>query len=235
MKHYSTLYASRKLNVWLDISTYCNATCPRCHRTNANGLSKVNWLPLIQWSLKEFKKAFPEETMKHIKDFQFCGTWGDPIMNKDVLEICEYIINNSKCWVFINTNGSFRDEFWWNHLGYIIKGRGRVVFDIDGTTQEMHSHYRQKTDLNKILKNMKAYSLYGKVGIFTVVYKHNENHLNEINEMAKAAAPILEHLCVPSDRAHHIEKFKFIKNGQTNYLEHSLKYGKSKQGTSFKL
>ena len=53
--------------------------------------------------------------------------------------------------------------------------------------------------------------------------------------MAKAAAPILEHLCVPSDRAHHIEKFKFIKNGQTNYLEHSLKYGKSKQGTSFKL
>ena len=102
MKHYSTLYASRKLNVWLDISTYCNAACPQCHRTNANGLSKVNWLPLIQWSLKEFKKAFPEETMKHIKDFQFCGTWGDPIMNKDVLEICEYIINNSKCWVFIN-------------------------------------------------------------------------------------------------------------------------------------
>ena len=57
MKHYSTLYASRKLNVWLDISTYCNAACPQCHRTNANGLSKVNWLPLIQWSLKEFKKT----------------------------------------------------------------------------------------------------------------------------------------------------------------------------------
>ena len=82
-------------------------------------------------------------------------------MNKDILEICEYIIEIQECWIFINTNGSFRDEFWWTHLGYIIRDRGRVVFDVDGTTQEMHSHYRQKTDLDKILKNMKAYSEFG--------------------------------------------------------------------------
>ena len=235
MKTYSNLYKDKKLNAWLDISTYCNAACPQCHRTNPDGLAKVGWLPLIQWSLSDFKKAFPLKTLERIGNFNFCGTWGDPIMNKDILEICKYIIENSRCWIFINTNGSFRDDFWWTHLGYTIEGRGRVVFDIDGTNQQMHSYYRQKTDLSKILKNMKAYSQFGSVAIFTVVYKHNEDHLEAINKMVKDICTIKEHLCVPSDRAHHIERFKFRKNKQNHYLEHSPKYGMSKQGTAFNL
>ena len=235
MKSYNKLYQDKKLNAWLDISTYCNAACPQCHRTNPKTLNKIDWLPLIQWSLKEFKTAFPLKTMNHINEFKFCGTWGDPCMNKDIFEICEYIIDDSDCWIEINTNGSMRDIFWWTHLGYIIKDRGRVVFDIDGTTQEMHSHYRQKTDLNTILKNMKAYSQYGFIDVFTIVYKHNEDYLKDISKMVNDIVPVNNHQFVPSDRAHHIEKFKFYKDGKLKILEHSPKYGKSEQRTSFKL
>ena len=39
------------------------------------------------------------------------------MMCKDIFEICEYIINESKTKIVINTNGSIRDEFWWTHLG----------------------------------------------------------------------------------------------------------------------
>ena len=212
--------------MWLDITTYCYAACHQCHRTNPNGLGKVDWLPLTQWSLEDFKKAFSPHNMLHIKNFNFCGTWGDPIMAKDILKICEYIIENSKCWIFINTNGSFRDEFWWTHLGYIIRDRGRVVFDVDGTTQEMHSHYRQKTDLDKILKNMKAYSEFGFANAFTIIYKHNEDYLEDISKMLNDVCPIDNHQFVPSDRAHHIDKFIFFnKAGEQKYLEHSPKYG----------
>jgi len=235
VKQYSHLYQLKKINAWLDITTYCNAACPQCHRTNPNGLGKVDWLPLIQWSLEDFKKAFPIKTLNHIKNFNFCGTWGDPIMNKDIFEIIQYVIRNSNCYIFINTNGSFRDEFWWTHLGYIIRDRGRVVFDVDGTTQEMHSHYRQKTDLDKILKNMKAYSQYGFINIFTVIYKHNENYLKDIKKMVNDIAPIDEHFFVPSDRAHHKERFKFIKNGKEEFLDHSPMYGKSEQRTIWAL
>ena len=234
MKSYSNLYKNKKLKAWLDISTYCNAACPQCHRTNPKTLNKVDWLPLIQWSLKEFKTAFPKKTLNHIKEFNFCGTWGDPCMNKDIFEICEYIINNSKCWIEINTNGSLRDEFWWTNLSYIIKDRGIVVFDIDGTTQEMHSHYRQKTDLNIILKNMKAYSLYGKLSVFTVVFKHNEDYLKDINEMVKEIG-IIDHIFVPTDRVHHVDKFKFYKDGKLQFLEHSPKYGLNPQRYNFKI
>jgi len=235
MKTYSDVYKQRKLNVWLDISTYCNAACPQCHRTNPETLNKVDWLPLVQWSLEQFKMAFPVKTLKHIKNVQICGTWGDPGMNKDLLEICKYIIDNSNAFIFINTNGSMRDEFWWTHLGYIIKDRGRTIFCVDGIDQEMHSHYRQKTDLDTVLENMKGYGKWGRVGVFTVIYKHNEDYLKQINEMVKDVVVVEEHLCVPSDRAHHIDVFKFYKDGELNTLEHSPKYGKNKQGAAFTL
>jgi MoaA/NifB/PqqE/SkfB family radical SAM enzyme len=152
-------------------------------------------------------------------------------MNKDIFKMCEYIVDNSDCYIIINTNGSIREEFWWTHLGYIIKDRGRVVFDIDGTTQEMHSHYRQKTDLKLILDNMKAYCQYSTAEVFTVIYKHNEDYLKEIHSMVNNLIGDHQHLFVPSDRAHHIEKFKFLKDGKEKFLEHSPKYGRSAQRT----
>ena len=231
MKTYKEIYQRRKLNAWLDITTFCNAACPQCHRTNPETLNKIDWLPLIQWSFEDFKKAFPIKTLDNINTFNFCGSLGDPIMNKDIFKMCEYIIDNSNCFIFINTNGSIRDEFWWTHLGYIIKDRGRVVFDIDGTTQEMHSHYRQKTDLKLILDNMKAYCQYSTAEVFTVIYKHNEDYLKEIHSMVNNLIGDHQHLFVPSDRAHHIEKFKFLKDGKEKFLEHSPKYGRSAQRT----
>ena len=91
MDEYKNILDKHELTIWLDLSTYCNAGCPQCHRTNANGLDKVYWLPLVQWSLAEFQKAFPVSSMANIKKFDMCGTWGDPMMNKDIYEIAKYI------------------------------------------------------------------------------------------------------------------------------------------------
>ena len=235
MKTYTELYNNKKINAWLDITTNCNAACPQCHRTDPKTLKKVGWLPLIQWSLEQFKTAFPPKTLERINTINFCGSLGDPIMCKDIFEICEYIIDESKCYIIINTNGSIRDEYWWTHLGYIIKDRGQMVFDIDGSTQEMHEFYRQKTNLDTIIENMKAYSLYGDSGAFTVVFKHNENYLKDIHKMVNDVIGDHYHLFVPSDRAHHVDKFEFIKNGEVQFLEHSPKYGLSAQRTHLEI
>ena len=111
---FRSLYDDGKLRLWLDISTHCNAKCPQCHRTNADGLAKVDWLPLISWSIEQFKAAFPPSTFEHIEEVQLCGTWGDPMMNKDVDQIVYYILESSNnLHVIINTNGSIRNEEWW--------------------------------------------------------------------------------------------------------------------------
>ena len=178
--------AHKNSKIWLDLCTYCNAGCPQCHRTNPNGLKKQPWLPLIQWSLETFKKSFPVETLKFIYEFQICGTWGDPIMNKDIYKICEYVIKNSECLLTLNTNGSLRDEFWWYSLGHLCKTRVEVYFDIDGTTQEMHSLYRQNTNLQKILDNMKALSVFSKPTTFIILFKHNKNFVEDIKDLARS-------------------------------------------------
>mgnify|MGYP001597462403 CR=1 FL=1 len=66
-------YKNNKLVAWIDITTHCNAGCPQCHRTNPNSLKKVDWLPLVQWSLKDFIKTFTPADMMKIKKFELCG------------------------------------------------------------------------------------------------------------------------------------------------------------------
>ena len=234
---YDTLYKEKKLKAWIDLSTYCNAACPQCHRTNPRTSSKVDWLPLIQWSIEEFKTAFSPKTMGHISGFQLCGSLGDPMMNKDIFKICKYIINNSDAFIEINTNGSMRDPFWWTHLGYIIKDRGRIYFCVDGIDQEMHEIYRQKTNLESVLDNMTGYSKYGDSAGFTIVFKHNEDHLKTIYKMiADRIGDDHYHIFVPTDRSYHIDKFEFIDTlGNSKYLEHSPKYGKGLNRTYFEI
>ena len=222
IENYNTQYNKKTLGMWLDLSTYCNAKCPQCHRTNADGLEKADWLPLIQWSFDEFKNMFPEKTLQHINHFDICGTWGDPIMNKDIFKIVKYIMDNSRARVLINTNGSFRNPDWWWELGLLGKAEKRitVMWAIEGITQEQQCFYRQDTNLNLILENMETFSLAGGLSqVFTVVFKHNEKDLYNIAEMVKGRGAE-DIFFVQSNRFYENNKFKFIdKTGMEKALE----------------
>ena len=221
------MWDTDNLKVTLDLCTFCNAGCPQCHRTNSkNNLQKKEWLPLVQWSLNDFKKAFSPEDVKKVKDFKFVGSWGDSIMMKDIFEIVEYILNSSKfVTVQIETNGSIRDEEWWWNFGIMGGRRLNVRFDVDGINQEMHSKYRRFTDLNKVLNNMKTFaSTYANAKTQTVVFKHNQDYLDEIKELCIKNGSKF-HTNVISDRFDRSEidengNYPFInENGEKEVLE----------------
>lgn len=193
-------WSDEGINVFLDISTYCNAGCPQCHRTDPKGLGKVDWLPLVQWSIDDFKKAFPLDVLNKISNYNFCGTWGDPIMVKDIIEIVEYIIENSTSYITINTNGSLRSEdFWWD-LGVAGGKRLQLIFDVDGIDQEMHSYYRRFTDLDTVLNNMNTISKTNcRVKAQTVLFKHNQDYKDQITELVRNNGAT-SHTFVMSDR-----------------------------------
>lgn len=220
IENYNKHYDDGKIKLFMDISTYCNAGCPQCHRTNPDGLDKADWLPLIQWSIEDFKKAFPTKTMAQIDEFQFCGTWGDPMMNKDIYKICEYIIKESKSDILINTNGSIRNSDWWWDFGIMGGQRLKVVWALEGITQDMHSHYRQNTDLEVILDNMDVFTQAGGYSeIFTVVFKHNEDYLFEIAQMARERGCVSAFF-VQSNRFNRKNIFAFKDQaGRQKYLE----------------
>jgi MoaA/NifB/PqqE/SkfB family radical SAM enzyme len=174
-----------KIKLTMDVSTYCNAGCPQCHRTDPNGLQKADWVPLIQWSINQFKKAIKPEDFKYIQQVCFVGTWGDCMMNKDIFEIIEYCIDN-QCNVTVETNGSIRDEEWWWELGIMGGKLLQVRFDVDGINQEMHAKYRRFTSLQKVLNNMYTFSqTQARAASQTVVFKHNQDYLKEILQLCK--------------------------------------------------
>ena len=204
------MYKDKDLKAWIDLSTYCNARCPQCHRNDINGLGKADWLPLVQWDVEQFKNAYTPETMKLISKFEICGTWGDPMMCKDIYEICEYIINNSNSWIQINTNGGMRDELFWFKLGGMGKNRMQVIFAVEGINQKMHSKYRRNVDFNKLAENVTAYTDGGgNAFAHILVFKHNENYLQQIIDMCMNEWGICDYLCQASNRFFTGNEFEF--------------------------
>lgn len=216
-----------KLKVTFDITTHCNAGCPQCDRTNPDGLGKAEWLPLVQWSIKDFKKAISPEDFKYIELCSFVGSWGDPIMNKDIFEIIEYCISNGAN-VNVETNGSIRSEEWWWNLGIMGGEKLQVRFDIDGIDQEMHVKYRRFTNIQKVLDNMYTFSqTKAKAASQTVVFKHNQDYLNKIEELCREYGSKF-HTKVISDRFYNNRSvngvFTFTnENGETETLEEADK------------
>ena len=192
---------NENLKLFLDISTYCNAGCPQCHRTDVYGLGKAKDLPLVQWSLEEFKTAFPEEECINVSYWDICGTWGDPLMNKDILKIVNYITENSNGLIGINTNGSMRDEDFFWELGMLGGKQLQVVFAVDGIDQEMHQHYRRKTELSKVLKHMNVLGreTLSEAKSQTILFKHNDNYKTEIMNLCYKFGSV-DHSFVISDR-----------------------------------
>jgi len=177
-----------KLTLDMELSTFCNARCPQCSRTDEfNNLNKKEWLPLQQVSISKFKRWFSKKDIPHIRNFHFSGTYGDPGMCKDLYEIVSYIIDNSRTTtISINTNGSMRStDFWWD-IGAKGQKRLKIIFDVDGIDQEMHEFYRRGTKLSKVLDNMRAVlETPARVSVLTILFKHNQEYLEQIQDMCR--------------------------------------------------
>ncbi len=218
--NYKELYDRKLVKLWLDISTYCNAGCPQCHRTNANGLGKIEWLPLVQWSFEQFKSAFPIRVLQKFKEIHICGTWGDPIMNKDIFEIVSYILQNTNgMHILINTNGSIRDEEWWWKFGVLVRNRTTVYWAVEGINPKQHEKYRKFTDLQKILNNMDSFSAAGGISeVFTVIFEHNEKDMYNIAELSKKHGA-RQIMFIRSNRFYDNNSFKYVDtDGTVDYF-----------------
>ena len=155
---------------------------------------------MTTWSLLDFKNYFPKNSLDDIKEYSFCGTWGDPLMAKDIEPIVHYIIDNSNAKIIITTNGSIRKDDFYIRLGNYCGRRLSMVIDVDGTTEEMHQKYRRGTSLKKSLSALKALSSTKAIPLSqTVLFKHNEMYNEQIKKLAIENGSH-NHVSYPSDR-----------------------------------
>jgi len=177
-------------------------------------------VPLTQWSFEDFKNKFPIETLNDVEEYGFCGTWGDPMMCKDIQKIVQYIIDNSKSKIIITTNGSIRNEdFYWN-IGVLCGERLSIVFDIDGIDEDMHQKYRRGASLKRCLANMNSLSMTKSIALSqTILFKHNQDYIEQIKKLVKDNGSS-NHVFYKSDRFENFPTFYFTnEKGESEYLE----------------
>lgn len=170
--------------IHLEISNNCQASCPMCARNVNGGIDN----PLIQvnnWSLEEFKNIMTGEVLDQIDSYYFCGNFGDPILNNDLIEMCSYsTIMAPDVGITIHTNGSARSIDWWRRLAVCLPSNHRVVFAIDGL-EDTHHLYRIGTDFQKIVENATAFIRAGGHAEWMFIrFKHNEHQVLGAEHMA---------------------------------------------------
>jgi len=171
-------------DIHLEITSKCQASCPMCIR-NYHGGVKNPLLKLTDWTLNDFKKIMDNETLKQINGFYFCGNFGDPIINDNLIEMIKYSVDvNSKLNIRIHTNGSARTKKWWGELALALPQTHKVIFAIDGL-EDTHSLYRIGTSFEKIIENAKAFIEAGGIAEWCFIkFKYNEHQVDEAKTRA---------------------------------------------------
>jgi MoaA/NifB/PqqE/SkfB family radical SAM enzyme len=212
----------------IELTDKCNALCPSCMRTSLNSSNELVVSNLVKnrdISLSHFKKLFNDWNKPILETF-FCGNLGDPLASRDFLDIIQYTKDQLKPGnILIHTNGSLRSISYWKKLGNLLKDYNHCVeFGIDGSSQDSHSKYRVNTSLEKILKNAEAFiNAGGKASWKMVLFKHNQNEVDECKKIAKDLK-FISFAVEPSTRFEQGISFSYNFKNKKNILEKSDKY-----------
>jgi MoaA/NifB/PqqE/SkfB family radical SAM enzyme len=171
--------------IHIEITSRCQAACPMCSRNVHGGVDNPN-LKIADWSADEFISIFDQELLEQIKGLYFCGNFGDPIINNQLIEMCQHITDNKPTLELrIHTNGSARNKKWWDKLANTLPNNHVVIFGIDGL-EDTHSLYRIGTNFSTILENAKAFINAGGIAEWVFIkFKHNEHQVDTAKELAK--------------------------------------------------
>lgn len=169
----------------IEITSLCQASCPMCARNHHGGLPN----PLLKEEsigLELYKKIIPEDFIQQLIGITFCGNFGDPILNSELLEILDHTSKtNPSIKIDLHTNGSARNVSWWKQLAKVLPKEHCVHFGIDGL-EDTHSLYRVGTDFNKIIENARAFiGEGGRARWNFITFKHNEHQQEACRQLAK--------------------------------------------------
>lgn len=170
--------------IHLEITNNCQASCPMCNR-NINGGQDNPLIKIRNWSLGQFKTIMSIEVLEQIDSYYFCGNFGDPILNNDLIDMCRYSSTIAPAVrITVHTNGSARSTAWWADLAKALPKEHAVVFALDGL-EDTHAIYRVGTDFDQILRNAQAFIAAGGNAEWVFIkFKHNEHQVDTAQAMA---------------------------------------------------
>lgn len=168
----------------LELTTKCNAACPQCSR-NFFGGPRWPSLPLASMSLEWLKQKLPLDILGKLKVIRLCGTYGDPCVHTDLVNIVSWLKTVSPAEITINTNGGIRKPSFWAELANALGPNDKVVFGIDGLEDTNHL-YRRGVKWDKLMQNVAAFNAAGGKSVWQFLpYEHNEHQVEEAKNLSK--------------------------------------------------
>ena len=159
----------------IEVSNYCNAACPQCPRNYFGGATMPS-IPMRKMSLTTFKKLFTIALLEQLEQVYFCGTYGDPLTNSNLVDMCKFLHeSNPNIRMGVHTNGGVGSQTTFQELA---RYTNFIAFGIDGLEDTNHI-YRRHVRWNKVIENAQAYINAGGHAIWDfIVFKHNEHQID---------------------------------------------------------
>ena len=201
------------------ITTYCQAKCRSCQRTNPDTGETADWLTPTHMPYDLFDKIV-NNCSDNLTIAQFCGELGDPMMHPQITKFVDRIFSKKGMnRLIINTNGGLRDPEWYTRMGDNYKQRLSIAFGIDGMSHDTNWKYREGVNWQRAIDNMVALSKtkadlewhflifewnwheveeaynFAKKHNINIIFKFNKRHIGLISyKNKKACEKILEKL-----------------------------------------
>lgn len=167
-------FTRRRVNI--DNSNKCPLQCPRCSRQYYNE-NKIK-IPGGDLTIPNFEKL-----LNFFEHFIFEGQVSDPIHNPNFINFLELCYQKSRA-VEIHTASSVKPMSWYIKA-FEANPNAQWIFSIDGLPNESH-FYRVNQDgvklFNVMLESKKYLNLKPKWQY--IVFKYNENHVDEAISLA---------------------------------------------------
>lgn len=168
------------------LTTYCQAKCRSCARTDQLTGEKKSWVPLKHMDLEVFKQTLDSSDFKHkLRYIQFCGEYGDPCMHPQIQDFIE-VASEYADRVHINTNGGLRQPAWYAKMAKEYPTQIQIKWGVDGADHDTNWLYREGVDWNRAMDNMRAWFFNGGIGKWHfLVFEWNWHQIPEAWEMAQ--------------------------------------------------
>lgn len=176
-------YNSNAINtLHLELSTKCNASCPMCSR-NLDGYGVNPNIKVKNMTFNEFKNFVDVEFISQCSRIMLCGNFGDPLMNPELVMICERIKSiNSKVRIEIHTNGGVGSAEVWKSLAKLTFF---CRFGIDGLEDSNHV-YRRGVKWESVMRNAKTFIEFGGNAEWAfLIFKHNFHQVESAKRLSE--------------------------------------------------
>jgi pyruvate-formate lyase-activating enzyme len=164
----------------IEPTNMCTLKCPRCSRTEF-----IEKFPK-QWANKNLNldhlKSFLDIDLTD-KKINLCGNYGDAIYYDRLFDMIKYFkLSGAK--IKLSTNGSYKNQDWWNQLNTLLDYEDEIVFAIDGLPKNF-TRYRINADWPSIeqgvniLKNGTV-----KLSWQYILFSYNENDIEQAKHLS---------------------------------------------------